>query len=95
MLWPHCNSKPASSSRPLNPPDVAATQAKGPRTGRLCNLILTVFDPRHEQWGDHFQLLGPKIEGKTAIGRATAWLLQMNAERRVELRAQLKVLGVW
>ena len=59
------------------------------------NEIVTLFHPRREQWEDHFELIESQIQGKTANGRATAWLLQMNVDRRVELRAQLVLQGLW
>ena len=59
------------------------------------NAVVELFSPRRERWEAHFELVGSQIRGKTASGRATAWLLQMNAERRVELRAQLVRQGLW
>ena len=59
------------------------------------NEIVALFNPRRERWEAHFELVGAQIRGRTAGGRATAWLLQMNAERRVELRAQLVRQGLW
>ena len=48
--------------------------------------IVPLFNPRKDSWQKHFKLEGAHIRGLTASGRATAWLLQMNAERRLELR---------
>lgn len=56
-----------------------------PYTGRVERL----FDPRHQEWSEHFELRGPLILGKTPCGRATVAVLDMNEERRVELRASL------
>jgi hypothetical protein len=47
-----------------------------------------VFNPRTHVWSDHFAVSGGKIVGLTAVGRATARLLNMNDPRRVELRLQ-------
>lgn len=57
------------------------------------NEIVRLFHPRRDRWQDHFALDGPRIVGLSTIGRTTAWLLQMNAEERVELRAVLMALG--
>jgi hypothetical protein len=47
-----------------------------------------VFNPRTDAWSDHFDLSEGKIVGLSAVGRATARLLNMNHPRRVELRLQ-------
>lgn len=59
--------------------------------------ITVLFNPRRDQWQDHFQLLGNKIEARTAIGRATARLLRLNhpdrlSERQLILNAGLKLI---
>lgn len=48
--------------------------------------ILPLFNPRADKWSDHFQFNGPYIVGLTPTGRATAALLNMNADRRIDLR---------
>lgn len=53
-----------------------------PVTGERVDL----FNPRSDTWADHFAMSDGKIVGLTAIGRATARLLNMNHSRRVELR---------
>ena len=47
-----------------------------------------LFHPRLDTWADHFELADGRIHGLTPVGRATARLLNMNDERRVELRLQ-------
>src|SRR5258708_6395177 len=59
------------------------------------NFVVGMFNPRFEDWDLHFELVGVRIVGKTGTGRATVWLLQMNSERRSELRAQLIKMGLW
>ncbi|MSU62621.1 MAG: HNH endonuclease [Pedosphaera sp.] len=59
--------------------------AVDPDTGH----VVPLFHPRRDLWREYFILDGFRIRGLTATGRATAWLLQMNAERRVERRAEL------
>jgi hypothetical protein len=60
-----------------------------PQTGN----VVPLFNPRGNAWDEHFRLQAAEIVGLTATGRATARLLDMNARRRVELRANLATLG--
>jgi hypothetical protein len=62
-----------------------------PQTGKLARL----FNPRSQQWDQHFKIEKTRIAGLTPTGRATAWLLQMNVAERTELRAELAALGHW
>ena len=55
--------------------------------------IAPLFDPRAMQWGEHFQLRGVEIVGLTTTGRTTVRVLNMNAPRRLQLRARLAVRG--
>lgn len=57
------------------------------------NQLTRLFHPRTDLWYDHFQWDGARISGRTAIGRTTAWLLEMNGEERVELREVLMEAG--
>lgn len=57
--------------------------------------IVRLYNPRADCWEEHFQFAAARIEGRTALGRATVWLLQMNHDERVELRAVLQSLGDW
>jgi hypothetical protein len=43
----------------------------------------------------HFALQGFRLVGLTPIGRTTVSLLQMNAERRIERRAELVKRGLF
>jgi len=51
--------------------------------------VVPLFDPRQIVWTDHFTMAGAEILGLSAIGRATARLLQMNDHRRLALRSLL------
>ena len=55
-----------------------------PHSGEIVNL----FNPRTDNWNDHFVTRGSKIVGLTATGRATAPLLNMSDSRRIDLREQ-------
>lgn len=52
--------------------------------------IVALFHPRRQRWQDHFELREDgRIEGLTAVGRATVRLLNFNADERLQLRRQL------
>ncbi len=55
--------------------------------------LTRLFNPRIDHWDEHFQQnsLGI-IEGLTAIGRTTVYVLDMNAPRRAELRAAIRAI---
>jgi HNH endonuclease len=53
-----------------------------PESGRLTRL----FNPRRQRWSAHFGWDGPVVVGKTAIGRTTVYVLNVNHPDRVELR---------
>jgi hypothetical protein len=57
--------------------------------------IIRLFDPRSQNWSNHFQMEGSVIVGRTAIGRVTIHVLSMNASRRRRLRARLIENGEW
>ena len=59
--------------------------ALDPQTGE----IVPVFNPRKQQWPEHFQLDGPVIVPLSASGRATERLLELNQIDRVLLRQEL------
>ena len=56
-----------------------------PPDGRLSRL----FNPRVDQWREHFALAGSRIELTSDIGRATASLLEFNHPDRVLERQTL------
>jgi hypothetical protein len=62
-----------------------------PLTGRLTRL----FNPRRQRWTTHFTWDGPLLVGKTAIGRTTIAVLNMNHPDRVELRRILFAAGIF
>jgi len=60
----------------------------------LSEVLIRLFNPRIDIWPEHFQqVLSGEIVGKSAIGRTTAYVLDMNDPRRVELRAAIIALG--
>lgn len=56
--------------------------------------ITPLFHPRQQHWSDHFAYDGAMIIGITPVGRATVRVLNMNDEERLELRRELKQLGL-
>lgn len=54
-----------------------------PQTNRVTEL----FHPRHQRWEDHFAWRGIHIFGKTAVGRTTIRVLNMNSEDQLALRS--------
>ncbi len=55
--------------------------------------IESLFHPRRDRWIDHFQLVGGRIEPRTAKGRCTTRLLRFNDPDRVEERELLVATG--
>ena len=58
---------------------------RGPLTGKVVRL----FNPRRQRWHHHFEWFGAVLVGRTAIGRATIAVLDMNHPQRVQLRLEL------
>lgn len=44
------------------------------------------FDPRADRWDEHFARQGVRIVGKTAVGRTTVRVLQLNTPGRLRVR---------
>ncbi|QSJ19754.1 HNH endonuclease [Nostoc sp. UHCC 0702] len=51
--------------------------------------ITPLFNPRSQNWTDHFKLEDGYIVGLTAIGRTTIFLLKLNDLTRVQIRQAL------
>jgi len=54
-----------------------------PQTSQLTEL----FHPRLQQWDEHFELQEVYLVGKTAIGRTTIRVLDMNSDDQIALRS--------
>jgi hypothetical protein len=61
------------------------------QTGKLTPL----FNPRRHKWDRHFRWQGAYLVGRTAIGRVTIAVLDINDRFRVELRERLIDEGVF
>ncbi len=71
LACPHCNR--------YKGPNIAGLD---PVSGQLVHL----YHPRTDRWSEHFEWDGPRIAGKTPVGRATVQVLAMNADGPVLLR---------
>jgi hypothetical protein len=61
----------------------------------LTRRLTALFHPRRHRWARHFRWRGALLVGRTAIGRATIEVLNMNDPLRVELRERLLKEGVF
>ena len=57
--------------------------------------ITLLFNPRTDDWHEHFRCEGPLIIGVTAVDRTTVDVLGMNEPERLRLRRQLILIAEW
>jgi hypothetical protein len=76
----HCNR--------FKGPNVAGID---PRTGTVVQL----FNPRHDNWTEHFAWDGPELSPITPVGRVTIAVLLINDPALVSLRKALQEEGVF
>jgi hypothetical protein len=55
--------------------------------------VVPLFHPRRDRWAEHFTFEGIRIEGVSAVGRATVQVLAMNDARRLEIRLEAQKQG--
>jgi hypothetical protein len=51
------------------------------------NNVTVLFHPRRHEWIEHFEWQGISLIGKTAIGRTTIRVLNMNSEDQLAVRS--------
>lgn len=71
--------------------------AKGPNAAGYdpeTDTLVPLFNPRQDQWEEHFAWDGPILLGKTTIGRATIDVLRINGPMRVQHRRWLLEAGL-
>ena len=71
---------------------------KGPNLGTILEPegeIVPLFNPRTQNWGDHFDAAEGLVTPKTKIGEATIKLLEINLSERVEIRTVLAKAGLY
>ncbi len=69
-------------------PNLTGIDAKTRRLTRL-------FHPRRMKWARHFRWDGPVLTGRTAVGRTTIAVPEINHPLRVRLREELIEEGVF
>jgi hypothetical protein len=51
--------------------------------------LTPLFNPRTQEWSQHFNVAGGLIRARTAVGRVTESILKLNLQSRVEVREML------
>lgn len=51
------------------------------------NTLTELFHPRRQEWNEHFEWKGIYLAGKTAAGRTTIRVLNINSEDQLALRS--------
>ena len=51
------------------------------------NQVTELFHPRRQRWEEHFNWSGIHLFGRTAVGRTTLRVLNMNSEDQLALRS--------
>jgi HNH endonuclease len=57
--------------------------------------VVRLFHPRQDIWLEHFAWDGPRLLGRTSIGRVTIAVLAINVPYRLEVRRALVAEGVF
>lgn len=71
---------------------------KGPNIATLVDSnteIVPLFNPRSQNWFEHFHVENGLIVPKTTIGKGTVKLLEFNLPERVEIRLVLQTAGFY
>jgi hypothetical protein len=55
------------------------------------NRVVPLFDPRRQKWVRHFRWEGPVLAERTASGRATIAVLDLNLPHRARMRELLAI----
>jgi hypothetical protein len=84
-------SEPGARLLRLQPIQGVRHRSVDPDDGRLTPL----FNPRTEDWAEHFQADAGRVVPIIPVGRVTLVLLQINLTLRVEVRDELTRLGRW
>ncbi|MEZ4619633.1 MAG: HNH endonuclease signature motif containing protein [Caldilineaceae bacterium] len=72
--------------------------AKGSEVGAydpLTGQLVPVYNPRTDDWNEHFQLSDGKIVGLTPVGRVTEMVLLLNREDRINSRRLLMEINLY
>lgn len=69
-------------------PNVAGVDPQTDNVERL-------YHPRQDRWEEHFVWDGPRLVGRTPVGRTTVACLAINAQERVVIRGELIADGLF
>lgn len=75
---------------------VHCNRRKGPNIASIdleTEEVTPLFHPRKHIWDEHFELHSGHISPRTPIGRATVYLLSLNAAERIRVRENLIASG--
>jgi hypothetical protein len=56
-------------------------------------LLTPLYHPRSQRWDEHFHFAEAIIEPLTPVGRVTVFVLRLNQDARVAIRASLLLAG--
>jgi HNH endonuclease len=71
---------------------------KGPNISGIDPLteqLVPLFNPRLDEWPNHFAWNGPLVVGRTTVGRATVRTLQLNHPEAIAVRSCLMAEGLY
>jgi hypothetical protein len=77
---------------------LACNRYKGPNLGSLDPLtghLVRLYNPRTQNWADHFEMDGAVIHPLTAEARVTVRILRLNDEERALERQKLLQAGLY
>lgn len=57
--------------------------------------LTPLYNPRLQHWDEHFEIVNGVLLGRTAVGRVTVRVLEMNSPQQVETRRLLIEAGLW
>ena len=61
----------------------------------MSDTLVPLFNPRKQEWGEHFRWHGTRLIGKTPTGRATVAALDFNHLRRLRIRRAEEAFGLF
>jgi hypothetical protein len=77
---------------------LACNALKGPNAAGydpLTDTLVPLFNPRTDDWNEHFRWRGPQLVGRSPVGRATIEVLGINGTDRIAHRRLLIQAGLF
>ncbi|MES2518193.1 MAG: HNH endonuclease signature motif containing protein [Bacteroidota bacterium] len=71
---------------------------KGPNISTILQLegpLIPLFNPRTQDWFEHFEVQKGTLVGKSSIGEATIKLLELNQDNKIEERFEMILAGFY